>query len=90
MREEGDKMRELEGMRSRREHKGKDNRAGVLEEAGKEGKGGKRMGRRREREGSSPGCRSPLWLLSSDVLISLESKSCRESEKQIKPKTIGW
>lgn len=60
MREEGDKMRELEGMRSTREHKGKDNRAGVLEEAGKEGKGGKRMGRRRERR-KQPGVSvSPL------------------------------
>lgn len=35
----------------------------------------RRQGRKRGGEGSSSECRSPLWLLSSDALISLESKA---------------
>lgn len=43
----------------------------------------RRQGRKRGGEGSSSERRSPLWLLSSDALISLESKAgVKEGETQ--------
>lgn len=74
MGEEGDKMVVLEERKRRRESKGRRVEMGVLKR--------RQERKRRRREGSSSECRSPLWLLSSDALISLESKRWRERETQ--------
>lgn len=90
--EEGNKVVELQGKRRWWEQK-----AGMAEKWGSRGwerrqeEWGRTMGEegkdgKTERRGSSSACRFPLWPLSWDALISLESKSWRDVHSE----TIGW